>query len=171
MESMNIVTNRTQQAPQPAYQQQAPQGQLLRKGQKISLCGSGSIEKIKVTMGWEAQHGYDLDASAFILGQNGKVISDDWFVFYGQLNSPDFSVRHSGEAGKQGNSGVEHIVADLSRLNPAANKIVFILTINNALINGQNFAGVRNAYMTVADETRNIELFRFNLSEYYSNVT
>ena len=56
-------------------------------------------------------------------------------------------------------------------MNPAVNKIVFILTINNALINGQNFAGVRNAYMTVADETRNIELFRFNLSEYYSNVT
>lgn len=45
------------------------------------------------------EHGadFDLDASAFILGENGKILADEFFVFYNNLKSPDEAVEHTGD--------------------------------------------------------------------------
>ena len=170
------------QQPQQIQTQQAPQaftnkarkfgnGIVLKKGQKINLSNDNSIHEVDIGLGWDAMNGYDLDASAFMLGANGKVLGDEWFVFYGQPDSPDGALHHSGDSDGSGDGDDEIIHVNLDRVNPQVQKIVFIVTIDSALEHGYNFQNVRNAYMRVLNKKNNAEILRFNLSDYYANVT
>ena len=84
-------------------------GVILKKGQKINLSTDNSIHEVDVCLGWDAIPGYDLDASAFLLGANGKVLGDEWFVFYGQQDSPDRAIHHSGNSTGE-NTGDDEII-------------------------------------------------------------
>lgn len=144
-----------------------PLNKKIQKGQKVPLNPSGSAKHIKVCLGWNVTNPKcDLDVSAFILGKNGKVLGDDWFVFYGQESSPDQSVRFSGSS----STDREFISIDLSRLNPAASKIVFVLTINDAFLHHLNFSMVRDAYIRILDADIRQELVSFQMTDYYPNV-
>ncbi len=71
----------------------------LSKGQKISL--DKGMTLALVGLGWDTNRysggaEFDLDASAFLLGANGKVRKDEDFIFYGNLKSADGSVTHTG---------------------------------------------------------------------------
>ncbi len=162
-------------SPQPAIQK-LPDMQIppllhpLRKGQKTALAPQGrSLTKLKACFGWNILDARcDMDASAFLLAGNGRVPGDDWFVFYSQTESPDMSVRFSQDpAGKDR----EVISIDLGRLNPSIQKIVFVLTINEAFENDLNFSMLRDAYIRLLDENTNQELISYSLEEYYPNVT
>lgn len=168
--------------PQPQMQAQTVQprerqfgnGVVLKKGQKVNLAGNTglTLNNIRVGLGWDiVNQACDLDASAFMLGDNGKVIGDDWFVFYGQTVSPDNSIKHSGDSNGAGAGDDEIIDITLSAVNPSVKKIVFVVTINEALERGLNFSMVSNAYVRVTDSTSGQELVRFSLTDYYSNVT
>ena len=57
----------------------------LVKGQSEAI--SSSITKLRVGLGWEpnvslSNHKFDLDVSAFLLSENGKVINENYLVFY-----------------------------------------------------------------------------------------
>ena len=153
----------------------AATGVILQKGQKTSLAKFGaSLENLDVGLGWDvADRGvYDLDAECFILGANDKVIGDDWFVYYNQPSSPDGAVRHSGDNRTGEGTGDDEVInIRLSQLNQQAQKLVFVVTINEAKERNLNFSGVQNAYIRLVDKANNRELCRFNLTEYYSNVT
>lgn len=168
--------------PQPVVQ--APVGQVARpqgkgvslaKGQKVSLSKMNpNLDEIFVGLGWDVANTgvYDLDSEAFLLGANDKVLGDDWFVFYGQPASPDGSVIHCGDNRTgQGSGDDEVIKIKLSQVNPNVAKILFIVSIDRALELGLNFGQVSNAYIRVVDSVTNNELVKFNLSDYYSNVT
>jgi len=163
-----------QQAP---VQQQRPQGNgvHLKKGQKFALAGAGGaqLNKIKVGLGWDIlNQACDLDASAFMLDANNRVIGDDWFVFYGQPTSPDNSIKHSGDNTTGAGAGDDETIdITLSMVNPSVQKIVFVVTINEALEYNLNFSMVANAYVRVIDEQTNTEIARFALTDYYANVT
>lgn len=152
-------------------------GVVLAKGQKVSLSKmSANLDLIEVGLGWDTATNsaipYDLDAEAFMLGENGKVIGDDWFIFYNQPMSPDGSCKHSGD-NKDG-SGVgddEVIQLQLSRVNPQVAKIAFVISINEAQARGHNFGGVQNAYVRVVDKGTGKELIKFNLTDYFKEVT
>lgn len=146
-------------------------GVILKKGQKVNLSTDNSIHEVDICLGWDAIPGYDLDASAFLLGANGKVLGDEWFVYYNQLDSPDRAVHHSGNSTGENTGDDEIINIKLDQLNQAVQKIVFIVTIDSALQNGYNFSNVRNAYMRIVNRQNNQELMRFSLSDYYANVT
>ena len=160
---------------QPVQQRQRPQGNgvVLKKGQKQNLAQNGqTLSTIRVCLGWDViNQACDLDASAFMLGQDGRVIGDDWFVFYGQVNSPDGSVIHSGDSQGEDIGDDEIITINLQQINQNVKKIVFVVTIDEALTKGLNFSMVANAYVRVVDAVTNNELVRFSLSEYYANVT
>ena len=152
----------------------ASTGVHLKKGQKLALAGvSGqALTSIKVCLGWDIlNQACDLDASAFMTGANGKVIGDDWFVFYGQTVSPDGSIQHSGDSQGQGDGDDEVITIDLNKVDPNVQKIAFVVTINEALEKGLNFSMVANAYVRVVDNTTGQEISRFNLTDYYATVT
>lgn len=54
----------------------------LSKGQRIEI----GLSKVGVGLGWDPNEGtgfdFDLDASAFMLGENKKLPSEDYLVFY-----------------------------------------------------------------------------------------
>ena len=127
---------------------------------------------LKVALGWDILNQQcDLDSSAFMLGANGKVLGDDWFVFYGSTCSPDGSVIHSGDSDGSGEGDDEVVSVSLQKINPQVEKIVFVVTINEALQLGLNFSMVANAYIRIINADTNQELARFDLTNYYSNVT
>ena len=107
-----------------------------------------------------------MDVSAFLLGRDGKVSGDDWFVFYGQKESPDCSVIFSDRE----NMDRESVAIDLSRLNPSITRIVFVLTINDAFSKRLNFGMIEDAYVRILDAASDRELVSFVMDEYYSNV-
>lgn len=164
-----------QVAQQTNYQAQtASKGVILKKGQKASLSDmSTGLDMIDVCLGWECDANvYDLDSSCFMVDDKDKVIGDDWFVFYGQLQSPDGSIVHAGDCKDgllQGDDEVIHVT--LSRVDPRVQKLVFVVTINEAKQRGLNFSGVRNAYIRIVDKRNGAELTRFNLTDYYDTVT
>lgn len=148
-------------------------GVHLKKGQKFALASAGGqLGVIQVCLGWDVVNGAcDLDASAFMLDQGSRVVGDDWFVFYGQTSSPDGSVTHSGDSQGQGMGDDEIITIDTQRVNPSVQKIAFVVTINEALERGLNFSMVQNAYVRVVDKSTGNELAKFQLTDYYANVT
>ena len=157
-------------SPAPPARPVPPLIHPLQKGQKTSIEGPGrSAGLIRACFGWNTSDARcDMDASAFLLGQDGRVLSDDWFVFYGQRQSPDGSVifQENGAG-----SDREVITADLGRLSPAVQRIVFVLTINEALERRLNFGMMRDVYIRLLAGNTQEEIVSFALGEYYENVT
>lgn len=170
-----------QQPQQQNFQQAQPKpaansgnGVILKKGQKTSLSKlSPALNNIRIGLGWDVgiNSNYDLDSEVFLLGTNDKVLGDNWFVFYGQLTSPDGAVVHHGDNSTGSGSGDDEIIdINLSKLNPQVAKLVFVVTINEAKENGYNFGQIQNAYIRVVDNNNGNELVKFSLSEYYKEV-
>lgn len=108
-----------------------------------------------------------MDVSAFLLNSNGKVLGDNWFVFYGQQTSPDGSTVFSDDNA----TDCEKITIDFQKLNSNVSKIVFVLTINESFEKHLNFSMLNDAYIRIMDSSSNTELVSFKMEEYYSNVT
>lgn len=142
---------------------------LVQKGQKMPLGMAGQIPGLKIAMGWNVTDTRcDIDLSAYLLDSSGKVPGDNWFVFYGQTQSPDGSI-YLDIRGTEEDREIVNI--DLRRLDPSVARIVFVLTINEAFTQHLNFSMVKDAYIRLLDPVTNRELFSFMLTDYYSNVT
>jgi tellurium resistance protein TerD len=138
----------------------------VQKGQKQSLTGQ-NLQILDVCLGWNVTNpACDVDVSAFLLDETGKVPGDNWFVFYGQTESPDGSVRFSA----QSQNDREEISIHLQQLHPSVKKIVFVLTINDAFEQKRNFSMIRDAYIRIMDHTSRQEIISFKMDEYYQNV-
>ncbi len=164
------VTPASQSAPAPVVKDKPtpPLMNTTQKGQKVPLMPSGHLSSIKACLGWNLLNpDCELDVSAFLLGDNGKIIGDDWFVFYGQERSPDGSTRFSVDNG----ADREIITVDFEKLNPAVSKIVFVLTINEAFEKNLNFSMIKDAYVRIINDADNSEIVSFKMDEYYDNVT
>ena len=117
-------------------------------------------------MGWEVRNpDCDVDASAFLL-RNGRVPGDDWFVFYGQETSPDGSTVFSPSS----STDRESISIDFTKLTASVDRIVFILSINDAAEKRLNFSMIGDAYIRITEVPSNRELVSFRIDEYYSSV-
>ena len=147
-----------------------PQPTLLheiQKGQKVSL-SIGNNDRVDVCLGWNVLHpDCDADVSAFLLDASGKVLGDSWFVFYGQTKSPDQSTVFHIDSG----TDREIISIDFAKLNPAVSKILFVLTINEALEKNLNFSMMKDAYIRILNPADQSELVSFSIMDYYSNAS
>lgn len=145
----------------------------LEKGQRVAV----ELPKFTVGLGWDINSSstgtdFDLDASAFMLGENGKLIEDEFFVFYNNLKSPDEAVEHTGDnLTGEGEGDDESIRIDLSKVDPRVKEIVFVCTIHEADQRRQNFGQVRNAFIRIYDTTSGEEIMRFDLDEDFSVET
>lgn len=147
----------------------------LQKGQKIDLTkGNAGLSKLMVGLGWDTNRysggeSFDLDAAAFLLGENGKVFQDADFVFYNNLRHDSGAVEHLGDnLTGEGDGDDEQLKVDLSKIPQAYHKIVFTVTINDAEVRKQNFGQVSNAFIRIVDEANGQELMRFDLGEDFS---
>ena len=152
----------------------------LTKGQRISL--DKSMTHALVGLGWDTNHydgGYDfdLDASAFLLGADGKLIKDEDFVFYNNLNGRDGAVVHTGDnLTGEGEGDDETILIDFTKMPPEIKKISIVVTIHDAEARRQNFGQVSNAYIRIAklsgpNDTVGEEALRFDREEEFSIET
>lgn len=113
-----------------------------------------------------------MDASAFILGENGKILSNQHFVFYNNLKSPNDAVVHTGDnLTGDGDGDDEQIIIDLSKIENEVSEISIIVTIHDAIGRNQNFGQIRNSFIRIADESSNQELLKYELEEDFSIET
>lgn len=149
----------------------------LVKGEKLSLSKEApSMVKCILGLGWDARAtagaDFDLDASAFLLNDQGKCRSNGDFVFYNQQKSACGSVESTGDNRTGAGAGDdEQIKVDLSLVPADVNKIAFTVTIDDYEARKQNFGQVNNAYIRLVDAVTQKEVCRFDLSEQYSTET
>ena len=150
----------------------------LSKGQKVDLTkGNASLKHIMVGLGWDVNafdsgSDFDLEASAFMCGANGKCPTEKEFVFYGNLEHPSGAVKHQGDnLTGEGDGDDEQIFVDLKAIPESVDKIAFTVTIYEAQERRQNFGQVSNAYIRIVDEDTNQELIRYDLGEDFSIET
>ncbi len=149
----------------------------LVKGGNVSLSKEApGLTSILVGLGWDVRTttgaDYDLDASAILLGDSGKVLSDGHFVFFNNLTSPDGTVEHTGDnLTGEGEGDDEVIKISLAGMAANVQKIVFPVSIYDADARSQNFGQVQNAYIRIVNEVNNSEIARFDLSEDASTET
>ncbi|MBQ9441484.1 MAG: TerD family protein [Selenomonadaceae bacterium] len=150
----------------------------LKKGQKVDLTKTNpGLKEVLVGLGWDTNRydggkDFDLDSSAFLLGANGKVASDDDFVFYGNLKHKSGSVEHLGDnLTGAGEGDDEQIKISLDKVPADVQKIDFTVTIYEADERKQSFGQVENAFIRVMDAANGKELIRYDLSEDFSVET
>jgi tellurium resistance protein TerD len=152
-------------------------GVSLSKGGNVSLTKEApNLTAVIVGLGWDARTttgtDFDLDASALLAGTEGKVISDQHFVFFNNLKSPDGSVEHTGDnTTGEGEGDDEAIQVNLAGVPAQVAKIVFPVSIYEAEARQQSFGQVRNAYIRVVNQADNKELARYDLTEDASTET
>lgn len=150
----------------------------LQKGQKVDLTkGNPGLKHLMIGLGWDVNQfdggaDFDLDASAFLLGDSGKVPTQDEFIFYGNLKHKSESVTHMGDnLTGEGDGDDEQIQVDLSKVPENISKVAFTVTIYEAEARRQNFGQVSNAYIRIVDTDTNQEVIRYDLGEDFSIET
>ncbi|MBO4794209.1 MAG: TerD family protein [Desulfovibrionaceae bacterium] len=150
----------------------------LTKGQKISLTKENpGLKNIMVGLGWDVNAfdsgaDFDLDASAFLLGANGKCRAPEDFIFYKNLEHASGAVKHMGDnLTGEGEGDDEQIEVNLSQVPANIEKIAFTVTIYDAGTRRQNFGQVSNAFCRIVDESTGKEIVRYDLGEDFSIET
>ena len=152
----------------------------LQKGQRVSL--DNTMKLALVGLGWDTNRydggaDFDLDASAFMLGANGKLLRDEDFVFYNNLSGRDGAVVHTGDnLTGEGEGDDEVIIIDFTKLPPEIEKIAICVTIHEAAERRQNFGQVSNAYIRIAKLADEFDMvgepvLKFDLEEEFSIET
>ncbi|MDR3266399.1 MAG: TerD family protein [Tannerella sp.] len=145
----------------------------LEKGQRVNV----NLPKFVVGLGWDANSSntgldFDLDASMFILGENKQVLTEEYFVFYNNLKSPDGAVEHTGDNRTgEGEGDDESIKVNLSKINPNATEICIVVTIDKSDERRQNFGQVRNSFVRIYNPDNDEELLKYELEEDFSVET
>ena len=154
-------------------------GVSLSKGGNVSLtkqAGPAGLTNAVVGLGWDVRTttgtDFDLDASAILVKADGKVLSDQHFIFFNNLKSPEGAVEHTGDnTTGEGEGDDEQIKLTLPAMPAEADKVVFAVSIYDAETRSQNFGQVRNAFIRVVNGDNNEELARYDLSEDASTET
>ncbi len=152
----------------------------LSKGQRVNL--GKAMTLALVGLGWDTNqydggYDFDLDAAAFLLGENGKVLRDEDFVFYNNLSGRNDAVVHTGDnLTGAGEGDDEVILINFKKLPDEIKKIAITVTIHEAVQRGQNFGQVSNAYVRVARRSNEndmigIEELKYDLMEEFSIET
>ena len=153
----------------------------LVKGQRVSF--DKRMRLALVGLGWDENDGsgydFDLDATAFLLGPNGRVASDDDFVFYGNQTHYSGAVRSTGDDTSGGNSDGgddEQLIIDFDKMPANVARIAVCVSIYDAEARRQNFGQVRNAYVRVCkidnpNDEDGEEVLRYYLDEDFSTET
>ncbi|HYH51753.1 MAG TPA: TerD family protein [Acidimicrobiia bacterium] len=149
----------------------------LAKGGNVSLSKAApNLTRVRIGLGWKARSttgaGFDLDASALLCGA-GRVLGDEYFVFYNNLKSPEGSVEHTGDelVGGTDADDDETVLVDLEQVPAQVDQIVFPVSIYDAETRRQTFGQVTDAYIRVLNQDDGQEIARYDLTEDASSET
>lgn len=145
----------------------------LQKGQRENI----NAPKFTIGLGWDTNSSstgsaFDLDASVFIMNDQKKLISDENFVFYNNLLSPDGAVEHTGDnLTGDGAGDDEQVKIDLTKIDSKVSEICIVVTIHEAESRRQNFGQVRNSFIRIFDSVTNEVILKYELEEDFSIET
>lgn len=139
------------------------------KGQKIDLTrGAPRLKSLIVEIGWHAPAAMEIDASAFLLGAQAKVSSDEDLVFYNNPVRPYISYKDipGTEA-----SGLKHFDIELDKVPPEIMRIAFAITLYNGERRNQTFGQMREAHCRILNRATGEEILHCNLGHPFSVET
>ncbi len=142
----------------------------LVKGQRVDL----ELNKVCVGLGWDPSDSsgadFDLDASAFMIGTNGKIPNEANFIFYNNKLSPDGAVEGADDdrTGGSSDGDDETISVELGKVSQQISEIVFVVSIHEFDVRRQNFGQVRNSFIRIYNAANNEEIAKYELDEDFS---
>lgn len=147
----------------------------LEKGANISLEKEApGMKKASLNLVWDKRdtdgNDFDLDASLFMLTDEGKVRSSADFIFYNQPKSSCESVSYEGDNLEGGDEG-ELINIDLSLIPEEITRLLGVVTINKAEERKQSFGQIENAGARLSNQESTDVIATFDLSEDFSTET
>jgi tellurium resistance protein TerD len=148
-------------------------GISVSKGFPVSLtqlAGVAGLESLTVGLGWTATTaaGVDvssgIDASALILDADRKLIDEQDFVFYSNLQNPSESLWHTGDGAiPLGDGDREKLTINLFDVPPNADAILVILSIYDPVATKITFDTVHNLSLRVLRNVDSTEILHFEI--------
>lgn len=159
----------------------------LSKGERFSFSKDEGLNNLTVTLGWEK--GADLDASAFLVGEDGVIEDDANFVYFNSVKrtedfdrakfgnknawkaqtrpmSADGSVL--GSIDERDGGSTEEMNVDLSKVDAKVCEIAFCATVFDK---DKTFGNVANPYISIVNDDNGEELCRYTLDEQFASET
>lgn len=166
----NLLNNQTQNT-----QQSGGITLDLKKNDILDLTKRNpGLKHVMLGAGWDISTNgsdFDLDIAAFLLDSNNKFNTVSNVIFFNNKAGQGITLGEDNRTGA-GDGDDETIQIDLGSINPSIMKIVFVVTIHNAMEKRQTFGMINNSYIRLVDKDQNgKELCRFNLKENGSTAT
>ena len=175
----------------------------LSKGDRFSLSKAApGLSVVKVGMGWNPNDqpngpDFDLDVSAFAINSSFKILSDSYFVFYGQVRmgncikdkvethldrpiTDDQSIIGAiddPDGTRSDGDDDEDMFIDLTKVNPKVEQIIICCTICKYPHDNKkdkrtldlNFGQVDDCYIRIVNELNGEEIMRYDLKDQYTD--
>jgi stress response protein SCP2 len=123
----------------------------LAKGANVPVDAAA----VRATLSWTGGPGVpDVDVSALLLRSDGRVGSDDDFVFFNQPRHPSGTVRHAGKSGT-----IDTVELDLAALPAEVERVVLA-----ASADGGSFGQVPGLRLVVSDAATGTSLAEFAIA-------
>lgn len=146
----------------------------IQKSVPVSLekVDSGT-KQIIAGLGWDPAvingHAVDLDLSMFMLGGNGRLVQDEFLVFYNNPASPDGATFYPGDSRAGEGEGDDEIIRiDLEKIDERVEFLYFSVTIDQAEQRGHHFGHVSNAYIRILNAKDSSVMCEYRLSEHFT---
>jgi tellurium resistance protein TerD len=124
---------------------------------------------VRFTAGAEKSLTDNLVLATLLCNESNKVLSDEHFIFFNQLTSPEESVAQRESALGDDNEQVEVQLPDVP---VDVNRIVVALYLNEGIAQRRSLGQLRDCYIRVLDGADNSELVRSeNLAPFLSTET
>jgi tellurium resistance protein TerD len=146
----------------------------LQKKIPVSLTQvDGGPKKIIAGLGWDPEiingHPVDLDLSLFMMGVSGKLVTDEFFIFYNNPASPDGAAFYPGDSrAGEGEGDDELIRIDLMKVDDRIEFLYFAVTIDQGAERGHHFGYVKNAYIHIRNAETNAVMCEYRLNEIFN---
>jgi tellurite resistance protein TerA len=135
------------------------------KGQKADLTKvHQGLSNLTICIGWNAPNQIELDTSAFLLTQNGKVTGDADLIFYGNPTNAFMTYTET-------KSNERELDIKLLQIASSVEKIAFTLTIYEGEARSQNFSLVNSVYIRFINKMSGQEILRYELGNHFSIET
>jgi tellurium resistance protein TerD len=134
----------------------------MKRGANVSLTREvpgikGLVVGVRWNAGAETALADNLTMATILCGPDGRAISDDHFVFFNQLSSPELSVQQLEQAlgGDQ-----EQVEIELNSVPAQVERIVVVVYVNEGPAQKRTLAQLRSCVVRVLNLDGNAELVR-----------
>ena len=145
---------------------------LMKTGENVNLSRTDpNLMNITAGLSWDVRdtddEEFDLDISILMVNGDGKARNDDDLIFYHNKKSRCGAIHTAGDDRKGGkkSSDNETLHVFLNKVPQEIQKLIIIVSIDEAVKRQQHFGQVLNAYVRLVNKDTHEEIRRYNLTE------